>query len=167
MPSKKEDKPPLSVAGIQGVGKPAAHFKYVDHSDSDLERDRTGKMLEKIIIPAREGRAFKVRSGQTFRVCCFEGPQVADLIAFNLNNPEEKFWAARTRVIHGGHLSEGDQLWSTPPCTRPMFSIVADTVDIADLPDNVLPHDLLFSAACLHMGVLIFRRRRQANNHSD
>ena len=31
----------------------------------------------------------------------------------------------------------------------------------------ILPHYLLFSAACLHMGVLIFRRRHRANKGSD
>ena len=31
----------------------------------------------------------------------------------------------------------------------------------------ILPHYLLFSAACLHMGVLIFRRRHKADSHSN
>jgi len=31
----------------------------------------------------------------------------------------------------------------------------------------ILPHYLLFSAACLHMAVLIFRRRHQADKHAD
>jgi len=31
----------------------------------------------------------------------------------------------------------------------------------------ILPHYLLFSAACLHMGVLIFRRRHQRHKHSN
>ena len=31
----------------------------------------------------------------------------------------------------------------------------------------VLPHYLLFSAACLHLGVLILRRRRRPRQHRD
>ena len=31
----------------------------------------------------------------------------------------------------------------------------------------ILPHYLLFSAACLHMGVLIFRRRHLSNEDAD
>ena len=31
----------------------------------------------------------------------------------------------------------------------------------------ILPHYLLFSAACLHMGVLIFRRRHRDNRDTD
>lgn len=31
----------------------------------------------------------------------------------------------------------------------------------------ILPHYLLFSAACLHMGVLVFRRRHRRDKHSD
>lgn len=31
----------------------------------------------------------------------------------------------------------------------------------------VLPHYLLFAAACVHMGALLFRRRRAAARHED
>ena len=31
----------------------------------------------------------------------------------------------------------------------------------------ILPHYLLFSAACLHMGVLIFRRRHRSDSGTD
>ena len=31
----------------------------------------------------------------------------------------------------------------------------------------ILPHYLLFSAACLHMGFLIFRRRHRADKRTD
>ncbi|NCF51246.1 hypothetical protein GWP57_06520 [Gammaproteobacteria bacterium] len=31
----------------------------------------------------------------------------------------------------------------------------------------ILPHYLLFSAACLHMGVLIYRKRRLARKNSE
>lgn len=31
----------------------------------------------------------------------------------------------------------------------------------------ILPHYLLFSAACLHMAVLIFRRRHRRDKHPD
>lgn len=31
----------------------------------------------------------------------------------------------------------------------------------------ILPHYLLFSAACLHLGVLVLRRRRRPEEHRD
>ena len=31
----------------------------------------------------------------------------------------------------------------------------------------VLPHYLLFSAACLHLGIMVYRRRRNRNRPSD
>lgn len=95
-------------------------------------------------IPARTGRAYRVAAGEVLRVRCPEGPQVADLIAFNGDDSREKFWQARTRVVHGGHLGVGDQLWSIPPWTRPMMTMIADTVAHEGLADGARSHDLLF-----------------------
>jgi uncharacterized protein YcgI (DUF1989 family) len=78
------------------------------------------------------------------RVVCADGPQVADFIVFNAADPRERFWSARTRVIHGGHLAVGHQLWSTPPRTRPMMTLIADSVVHGAHPHGARSHDLLF-----------------------
>jgi uncharacterized protein YcgI (DUF1989 family) len=36
----------------------------------------------------RDGRAWKVKAGQVFRITCIEGPQVADVNFWNLHNPK-------------------------------------------------------------------------------
>lgn len=96
------------------------------------------------VIPARHGKAYVVEQGQILRVACPEGSQVADFIAFNKDDPTEQFWSARTRVIHGGHLNVGDHLWSCPPRTRRMLTVIADTVVHKPLQFGARSHDLWF-----------------------
>lgn len=144
MAKSQDVETPLSIAGTEGYAKlgpdPAAQVNYRDIAAGTIPR----KVIGNFQIPARSGLAFRVGQGQVLRVCCESGPQVADFIVFNDQDPAERFWAARTRVIHGAHLSVGHQLWSTPPWTRPMMTIIADTLDQRDHPHGAASHDLLF-----------------------
>lgn len=140
---ERADLPP-SMAGTGGYkalradGAEAAFYARLVSPDA-----RRRQVLD-ATIPARHGRAFTVRRGQILRIACIEGPQVADVIAFNLEDPSERFWAARSRVIHGAHLGVGDRLWSCPPRTRPMLTVIADSLAHAPLPHGARSHDLLF-----------------------
>lgn len=120
-------------------------------------------LVTSIEIPKQTGRAFRVAQGEILRLRCHEGPQVADLIAFNADEPREKFWQARTRVVHGGHLGVGDQLWSIPPWTRPMATLIADTVARGDLADGARSHDLLFCRCDARLYELVHKRAAAAN----
>src|SRR5580765_5624678 len=51
-----------------------------------------------IVVPAREGRAVEVASGEPFRVIDLEGGQVVDVFAFNARDVEEYASASHTRV---------------------------------------------------------------------
>jgi uncharacterized protein YcgI (DUF1989 family) len=91
-----------------------------------------------------EGGAFEVRAGQVLRIG--QGPgggQVGDLDAWNLHDRREAFHGARTAGYHGMHVTTGDQLWSTPPGERPMFTILEDTVARRRSPRGALQHDVL------------------------
>ena len=64
------------------------------------------------------------------QVCTFstpKGPQVGDLNLWSLDNPRERFWAARTRQLHASHVSVGDRLWSNLPFLRPLATVVQDS----------------------------------------
>jgi len=98
-----------------------------------------------VYIPKETGRAFPVRAGQIVRVVCVEGGQTADFNAFSMADPSEHFWSGRTRTVQSSHLTTGDRLWSTEPNMRPMFTIIADTVDHQPLPNNAASHDLLYA----------------------
>ena len=158
--------PPPSIAGTSGypiASKEAALARCKAVSEGASARP----LVNSAVIPARTGLAFRVAEGGVLRVRCHEGPQVADLIAFNADDPRERFWQARTRVVHGGHLGVGDQLWSIPPWTRPMITLIADTVVHGDLADGARSHDLLFCRCDARLYELVHGRAGGHANCND
>jgi uncharacterized protein YcgI (DUF1989 family) len=149
--------PPPSIAGTSGYPT-AAKEAALTRSETLSKSVSARPLAASAVIPAREGRAFRVAEGQVLRVRCSEGPQVADLIAFNADDPREKFWQARTRVVHGGHVAVGDQLWSIPPWTRPMMTLITDTVEHGELADGARSHDLLFCRCDARLYELVHKR---------
>lgn len=85
-------------------------------------------IIESFTIPIRSGRAWTVPPGSIVKISTPEGPQVGDLNIWNLNNPRERFWAARTRQLHASHVSVNDRLWSCLPYLRPLVTIIADSL---------------------------------------
>jgi uncharacterized protein YcgI (DUF1989 family) len=93
------------------------------------EQEDLRSLVESFEIPIRSGRAWTVRAGQVCRLRTVEGPQVGDLNIWNLHNPRERFWAARTRQLQAAHVTRFDRLWSNLPYLRPLATIVADTLE--------------------------------------
>lgn len=80
------------------------------------------RLLERVEIAKNSGRAFELRRGQRIRVIA---QTVVDLVAFNLDNPRERFDQARTKSNQAKiFLSTGDVLYSK--LNRPMLTIVED-----------------------------------------
>jgi uncharacterized protein len=109
---------------------------------ADSEQRET---VDSFVVPREEGKGFIVRQGQILRISQVDGPQVCDFNAWNLDDPKEMFWSGRTRILQKAHLTKGHQLWSTPPKMRPMFTIIADTVDHRPLPHGAASHDLIYA----------------------
>ena len=103
----------------------------------------TRSLVEQFVVPIRSGKAWPVLAGQICRIVVVEGAQVADFNAWNLNNPRERFWAARTKQLHRAHVTTFDRLWSCLPYLRPMLTIIGDTVDYPLDEDGAGCHDLL------------------------
>ena len=133
---------------------PAPRVIYQPRPGSPIEVDREfygrlGKetenrgLVEQFIVPMRSGRAWPVLAGQICRIVVVEGAQVADFNAWNLNNPRERFWAARTKQLHRAHVTTFDRLWSCLPYLRPMLTVTGDTVDYPLDGDGAGCHDLL------------------------
>src|SRR5262249_54780495 len=100
-------------------------------------------LVEQFVIPVRSGRAWPVRAGQLCRIVIVEGPQVADFNCWNRDNPRERFWASRTKQLHGCHVTTYDRLRSTLPVLRPMLTIPRDTVQYGVDADGGRCHALL------------------------
>lgn len=83
-------------------------------------------MSAPVTIPARRGKAARVRAGSTVRVINTHGGQVVDTWAFSIENPDEFLSAEHTRA----HLVKlipgvGDQLLSNR--RRPILTLTEDT----------------------------------------
>ena len=86
-------------------------------------------LVDAFEIPIRSGRAWEVPAGHVCRLLTVDGPQVGDLNIWNLRNPRERFWAARTRQLQAAHVTRFDRLWSTLPYLRPLVTITGDTLE--------------------------------------
>ena len=87
------------------------------------------KKINEIIIPPRDAKTFKVKSGNFFRIESIEGPQVGDLNIFQSDNLDEKFYSGKTRALYGTHISVGDKMFSSFPYLRSLATITWDTLD--------------------------------------
>ena len=74
----------------------------------------------------------EMHPGEILRVTDLEGQQVADLVAFALENLSERFWISNTVRLNGTvYVTTGHVLYSE--LSRPMLAIVDDTCGRHDL----------------------------------
>lgn len=132
---------PMSRKGYDELALKGNDRSFYDALANDKGRRR---QLAEHTVVARTGGSFFVATGQLVRIACDTDGQVADFDVFNRNNPKECFSSSLTRVIHGTHLTTGDQLWSHPIYYRQMMTIVADSVEHGPSPEGARPHDLLY-----------------------
>jgi uncharacterized protein YcgI (DUF1989 family) len=83
-------------------------------------------------IPQKRGAAFEVAAGETFEVIDPQGQQVADLVAFSAEDPEERFSTKYTYRRDGKvRITEEDTLYTTEG--REILSITEDECGVHDL----------------------------------
>ena len=87
------------------------------------------KKIDEVMVPPRDAKTFKVKSGNFFRIESVEGPQVGDLNIFQADNLDEKFYSGKTRALYGTHISVGDKMFSSFPYLRSLATITWDTLD--------------------------------------
>jgi uncharacterized protein len=106
-------------------------------------------------LEPQTGTAFELSKGRTLKVIDLEGEQVADLTAFNHEDPRE--WLSSGRSIDYAntiYLTTGHTLYSNR--SRPMFTILADDVGRHDFlltpcsPETfqILYHDESYHPSC-------------------
>lgn len=117
------------------MGKHPAAYPIDDPAKGGVERafyERVAgaerALVERLTVPIRSGRAWRVPAGHVFRIVAIAGPQVGDLNLWNAHNPRERMWAARTRQLQRAHVSTFDRLWSNLPYLRPLATITADSL---------------------------------------
>lgn len=124
----------MSEAEIDRIPSPAykttgpSSLKVDQELYANIAATTERELIESFILPIRSGRAWVVPQGHLCRLTTPEGPQVGDLNIWNLHNPRERFWAARTRQLHRSHVTTFDRLWSCLPYLRPLVTITADSL---------------------------------------
>lgn len=86
-------------------------------------------LVSSIEVPPRDAKCIAVPKHCFFTITSVGGPQVGDLNLWNAQDVTERFYAGKTRALHGTHLSTGDRMWSSFPNMRPMATITDDTLD--------------------------------------
>lgn len=87
---------------------------------------------ERTVVPPRGKYVREMRVGEVMRVTDLQGQQVADLIAYDLHNTDDRFWISNTVRLNGSvFLTTGHVLYSE--LSKPMLSVVADTCGRHDL----------------------------------
>ena len=106
-------------------------------------KNTAAKPIDAFIAPERSGRAWTMQAGQVCRIVAVEGPQVVDFNAWNRHDPNERFWASRTRQLVGAHVKPYDQLWSCLPYLRPIITVTDESLNYGIDADGAGCHDLL------------------------
>jgi len=101
------------------------------------------KLVERLTVAPRSGRAWPLRAGQVCRVVLVEGPQVGDLNLWNRHDPRERFWSGRTKQLQSAHMEVFDRFWSNLPFLRPLATVTNDTVRYGIDADGAGCHDIL------------------------
>ena len=112
---------PVLVYAVDSL--PAFDRAFYETARSEL------RLVEELIVPPRDARAFEVPAGHLFRIVTEAGSQVGDLNLWSASDLRERFFSGKTRALHGTHVGTGDRLWSTLPWLRPMATITHDTLD--------------------------------------
>ena len=131
MKIKKFSKKPTDIKSRVGA-QPVICYSNDDINDNLQilhEARKHIKQIDEIIVPPRDAKTFKVKSGNFFRIESIEGPQVGDLNLFQADNLEEKFYSGKTRALYGTHISVGDKMLSSFPYLRSLATITWDTLD--------------------------------------
>src|SRR5687768_7659011 len=100
-------------------------------------------LVDALVVAMRTGKAWPVPAGHICRIVAIEGAQVGDLNLWNLHNPRERFWAARTKQLHSAHMRVFDRFWSCLPYLRPIATVTGDSVNYGIDADGAGCHDLL------------------------
>ena len=89
------------------------------------------KVVQELVIPAKEGRAIEVKKGQVLRIHVVEAPQVGDCAFFNAHDYKETFHVGQTWALNHflgtGNARAFKYFFSNPPRENLMFTVLEDT----------------------------------------
>ena len=92
-----------------------------------MNLSRDFQVINELVLEAQTGTAFTISKGQVLRITDIEGGQVADLVSYTAQSPQEYLSSPRTMDYNNRiYFSTGDVLYSDQ--SKPMWKITGDTV---------------------------------------
>src|SRR5262249_51450731 len=86
------------------------------------------------------GYAFRVEAGQAFRLVTLEHAQIVDTTLYNADDPTEHYASGAQAAIEGLQITRLTRIWGTPPKSRPLATVTADTVRVGPKAAPVREH---------------------------
>ncbi len=129
---------------------PSALKRNADHSSHSRPFDSafyrgvadarsTAKQRVEQVVADPAGYRLDVKAGELLTVELIDGPQIVNMLAFNSDDPDERFWAHQTCLIDGLFLSRWSRLWGTMARLRPLMTVLEDTVATRPIDGVVAP----------------------------
>ncbi|WP_328803430.1 urea carboxylase-associated family protein [Paenibacillus silvestris] len=110
-------------------------------------------MKQKWRIPPTQGLGFKLSKGQTVRITDVEGEQVADFVAYRVDDVRERLDPGVTMdALHKLKVQPGDLLYTNT--YKPMLTIVTD---------HVGQHDFINPACRSEMYEVLYNKKNHAS----
>lgn len=90
------------------------------------------RIVEEVLVPAKEGRGIYLKRGQFLDIVDVEGHQVGDIVAWLRNDPSEYMSPTHTVSSNASvALKTGSKVFSNH--RNPVFTIVRDDVEKHDI----------------------------------
>lgn len=110
-------------------------YAFDERFYADLAARRSSfQMRWEHVVPAKSGYGWRVSAGQAFRITMVAGAQVVDLCISAAEDPHEHYAAGAQFYIEGARVTRNTRIWGTPPRSRPLATITADTVRVRPQP---------------------------------
>ena len=116
------------------------------------------RKVSRTIVPAGRGYGCLLRAGQTARLLMIDRAQIIDLDVLSADDPEEYLHAPTQLYLEGGRVAIGTRLWSTPPRSRPLATIIDDRIVHRDATGMLRDHKC-YGAHCNPHQWLLFAGR--------
>ena len=120
--------------------------------------ERKLKLVEERIVPPYDGAGFELKKGQVIRYELIEGPQIIDVMYLVKKRPKDE-WACTfiSSVFNALTYHEGDTLFSNTPFSRPLLTVINDTVDYEPAYRDLGPtaaHSYVYPSGRCNVGFL-------------
>jgi uncharacterized protein YcgI (DUF1989 family) len=115
------------------------------------------KLVSEQICQPFQGYSLELDKGQVIRFEIIDGPQIIDTLYHVRSRPTEE-WADpyHTTVLGAITPTEGMHYYSNTPFTRPLLTIIKDTVDVGKIQEKYGPtgaHSFIYNSGRCTSGI--------------